>query len=44
MQCVKAHFLSRNLNADCCNLDLSDQQEDDVVAFLKTLTDGYMKK
>jgi hypothetical protein len=23
------------------NLDLSDKQEDQLVAFLKTLTDGY---
>jgi cytochrome c peroxidase len=33
----------QNLNTNCCNLGLSDQQEDDIVAFLKTLTDGYMK-
>lgn len=30
-----------NINTNCCNLGLTDQQEDDVVAFLKTLTDGY---
>ena len=33
----------QNLNAHCCDLGLSDQQEDDIVAFLKTLTDGYVK-
>ena len=33
----------QNLNAHCCNLGLSDQREDDIVAFLKTLTDGYVK-
>ena len=31
----------QNLNPTCCDLGLSDQQEDDIVAFLKTLTDGY---
>src|SRR6266446_6362331 len=30
-----------NINTNCCDLGLSDDQEDDVVAFLKTLTDGY---
>ena len=30
-----------NVNTNCCDLGLSDDQEDDVVAFLKTLTDGY---
>jgi cytochrome c peroxidase len=33
----------QNLNTNCCNLGLSDQQEDDIVAFVKTLTDGYVK-
>jgi cytochrome c peroxidase len=33
----------QNLNPTCCDLGLSDQQEDDIVAFLKTLTDGYAK-
>jgi hypothetical protein len=28
-----------NLNATCCDLGLSDAQENDLVAFLKTLTD-----
>ncbi len=31
----------RNLNTHCCDLGLSPQQEDDLVAFLRTLTDGY---
>ena len=30
-----------NINTHCCNLGLTDEEEDDVVAFLKTLTDGY---
>jgi len=30
-----------HINTNCCDLGLSDDQEDDVVAFLKTLTDGY---
>ncbi|MGA7325089.1 MAG: cytochrome c peroxidase [Rhodomicrobium sp.] len=30
-----------NINMNCCNLGLTGQQEDDLVAFLKTLTDGY---
>jgi cytochrome c peroxidase len=33
----------QNLNTNCCDLGLSDQQEDDIVAFLKALTDGYAK-
>lgn len=33
----------QKLNPTCCNLGLSGQQEDDLVAFLKTLTDGYAK-
>jgi cytochrome c peroxidase len=30
-----------NINTNCCNLGLSDLQEDDLVSFLETLTDGY---
>jgi cytochrome c peroxidase len=30
-----------NLNTHCCDLGLTGAQEDDVVAFLKALTDGY---
>lgn len=33
----------RNLNTHCCDLGLSDGQENDLVAFLRTLTDGYFK-
>lgn len=29
-----------NINTNCCDLGLTDQQEDDLVAFLKTLTDA----
>jgi hypothetical protein len=28
----------RNLNTNCCDLGLTDQQEDDIVAFLGTLS------
>lgn len=31
----------KNLNTNCCDLGLTSQQEDDVVSFLRTLTDGY---
>lgn len=30
-----------NINTNCCNLGLNGEQEDDLVAFLRTLTDGY---
>ena len=43
VHCWPAPETPQNLNAHCCNLGLSDQQEDDIVAFLKTLTDGYVK-
>jgi hypothetical protein len=33
----------QNLNPTCCNLGLSEEQEDELVAFLKTLTDGFAK-
>ena len=32
---------STNINTNCCDLGLTDAQENDLVAFLKTLTDGY---
>ena len=35
--------VSVNIDTTCCDLGLSDQQEDDLVSFLKTLTDGYYK-
>lgn len=33
-----------NLNHQIGNLGLTDRQEDEIVAFLKTLTDGYDPK
>jgi hypothetical protein len=33
----------QNLNTHFCNLGLTDQQEHDIVAFFKALTDGYTK-
>jgi hypothetical protein len=30
-----------NLNKTCCDLGLTDRDENDIVAFLKTLTDGW---
>jgi cytochrome c peroxidase len=30
-----------NIDKTCCDLGLSDAEENDLVAFLKTLTDGY---
>ena len=35
--------LSSNMDMSCCDLGLTDEQEDDLVSFLKTLTDGYRK-
>ena len=40
--CWPAPEVPRNLNAHCCDLGLTGQQEDDIVAFLGTLTDGYV--
>jgi hypothetical protein len=39
--CWPAPEVPRNLNATCCDLHLTDQQENDLVAFLRTLTDGF---
>jgi cytochrome c peroxidase len=39
--CWPAPEVPRNLNTTCCDLGLTDRQEDDIVAFLLTLTDGY---
>ncbi len=36
--------VSANVDTSCCDLGLSNQQEDDLVAFMKTLTDGYRKR
>ena len=41
VSCWPPPEVATNINANCCNLGLTDDQEDDVVAFLKTLTDGY---
>lgn len=40
--CWPAPEVAVNINANCCNLGLSDAQEGDLVSFLKTLTDGYV--
>jgi hypothetical protein len=39
--CWPVPEVPRNLNTTCCDLGLTDRQEDDLVAFLLTLTDGY---
>ncbi len=39
--CWPVPQVPRNLNAHCCDLGLTDRQENDVVAFLQTLSDGY---
>ena len=41
VSCWPPPEVSININMNCCNLGLSDTQEDDLVAFLKSLTDGY---
>lgn len=43
VSCWPAAETPRNLNDHCCNLGLTDRDEDDIVAFLRTLTDGYEK-
>jgi hypothetical protein len=40
---VSATKVASNLNKTCCDLDLTDQKEDPLVAFMSTLTDGYFK-
>jgi cytochrome c peroxidase len=42
VSCWPAPETPQNLNAHCCNLGLSEQDEDDIVAFVRTLTDGYL--
>jgi cytochrome c peroxidase len=42
VSCWPAPEVPRNLNATCCDLHLNDQQEDDLVAFLRTLSDGFV--
>jgi cytochrome c peroxidase len=39
VSCWPAPEIPENINTNCCDLGLSDAQEDDLVAFLKTLTD-----
>jgi cytochrome c peroxidase len=39
--CWPAPEFAGNLNKSCCDLGLTPQEEDDLVAFMKTLTDGY---
>ena len=41
VSCWPAVEVAVNINTNCCELGLSDAQEDDVVSFLETLTDGY---
>jgi hypothetical protein len=41
VSCWPAPETPWNINAHCCNLGLSDADEDDIVAFLRTLSDGY---
>ena len=41
--CWPAPEVSVNVNKVIGNLGLTDQEEDQIVAFLKTLTDGYIK-
>ena len=41
VSCWPAPEVSQNLNTTVGRLGLSDQEEDQIVAFLKTLTDGY---
>ena len=41
MSCWPAPENPENLSANCCNLGLTEAQEDDLVTFLGTLSDGY---
>jgi cytochrome c peroxidase len=41
VSCWPAPEVSVNLNTNCCDLGLTDSEENDIVAFLGTLTDGY---
>jgi cytochrome c peroxidase len=42
--CWPAPEIATNLNKHCCDLHLTSAEEDDLVAFMKTLTDGYWKR
>jgi cytochrome c peroxidase len=41
VSCWPPPEVAANINPNCCDLGLSDAQEDDLVSFLGTLTDGY---
>ncbi len=41
--CWPAPETAENINTNCCDLSLTDSQENDLVAFLETLTDGAQK-
>jgi cytochrome c peroxidase len=41
--CWPAPEVKENMNTTIGNLKLTDKEEDQIVAFLKTLTDGYTK-
>jgi cytochrome c peroxidase len=41
VSCWPPPEVADNINPNCCDLRLSDAQEDDLVSFLGTLTDGY---
>ena len=41
VSCWPPPEVAANINTNCCDLGLSDTQEDDLVSFLGTLTDGY---
>lgn len=41
--CWPPPAVPENVDQRIGNLGLTDQEENDVVAFLKTLTDGYVK-
>ena len=41
VRCWPAPEVPQNLNTTIGNLGLTDQEEDQIVAFMKTLTDGY---
>jgi cytochrome c peroxidase len=41
VSCWPAPEVSVNLNTNCCDLGLTGSEENDIVAFLGTMTDGY---
>ena len=43
VSCWPAPEISENLSKKLGNLGLTDREEDQIVAFLKTLTDGYTR-